>query len=161
MYDIFAGVEALMITATISFFVIFILYRKIEKMELISYLMIMCFGGFTLYFHDQSIIKWKVTIINFLFAIVLLVSQVFFKKNLIQKMLGKELQLDMIVWNRLNSLWIAFFLLCSVASLCVTYYSSDNFFGVFKAFILPSASVLLTLISGVYIYKNANAAGNK
>ncbi len=143
IYDIFAGVQALMISATICFVIICVLYKKVEKMELFSYLMIMVFGAMTLYFRDQNIIKWKVTIINFLF----------FKKNLIQRILGKEIQLDSGSWNKLNTVWVIFFIICGLANLYVTYYTSDDFFGVFKAFILPGASLVLTAISGIYIYK--------
>ncbi|OCG19990.1 MULTISPECIES: inner membrane-spanning protein YciB [unclassified Gilliamella] len=156
MYDVFVGVQALMIAATVCFLIILMLYRKIDKVELISYLMIMIFGGFTLYMRDPNIIKWKVTIINFLFATTLLVSQFIFKKNLLQKMLGKEIQLDINSWNKLNLLWIFFFTLCGAISLGATYYTTDDFFWKFKVFILPGASLLLSLISGIYIYKNMN-----
>ncbi|MCO6552412.1 MAG: septation protein IspZ [Gilliamella sp.] len=156
MYDVFVGVQALMIAATACFLLILILYRKLDKVELISYLMVMVFGGFTLYMRDPNIIKWKVTIINFLFASALLVSQFFFKKNLLQKMLGKEIQLETNIWNKLNLLWIFFFILCGTISLGATYYMTDDFFWIFKVFILPGASLLLSLISGIYIYKNMN-----
>ncbi|WP_085247333.1 inner membrane-spanning protein YciB [Gilliamella mensalis] len=156
MYDVFVGVQALMIAATVCFLLILILYRKIDKVELISYLMVMIFSGFTLYLRDPNIIKWKVTIINFLFATALLVSQFIFKKNLLQKMLGKEIQLDTAIWNKLNLLWIFFFILCGAISLGATYYTTDDFFWIFKVFILPGASLLLSLISGIYIYKNMN-----
>ncbi|KDN11292.1 inner membrane-spanning protein YciB [Gilliamella sp. Imp1-1] len=156
MYDVFVGVQALMIAATACFLLILILYRKLDKVELISYLMVMVFGGFTLYMRDPNIIKWKVTIINFLFASALLVSQFFFKKNLLQTMLGKEIQLETNIWNKLNLLWIFFFILCGTISLGATYYMTDDFFWIFKVFILPGASLLLSLISGIYIYKNMN-----
>ncbi|MDF7667157.1 septation protein IspZ [Orbaceae bacterium ESL0727] len=152
LYDIFAGVQALMITATIAFVVILIIYKKVTKVEVISYLMIIIFGGFTLYFREQNIIKWKVTIINFLFAIVLLVSQFFFKKNLIQKAIGKELKLSATTWNKLNIMWVLFFIVCGLTNIYVTFYTSNEFFGIFKAFILPGASLLLAAISGIYIY---------
>lgn len=153
MYDIFAGVKALMITATIVLILSWLLFKKIEKIELFSYLMIIFFGSLTLYFHNPDFIKWKVTLINFLFATILLISQIFFKKNLIKKMLGKEIQLDTQAWNKLNVLWAIFFILCGIISLYVTYNMSTEFFGIFKTFILPGASLLLTLISGIYMYQ--------
>jgi len=85
MYDVFVGVQALMIAATVCFLIVLIIYRKIDKVELISYLMVMVFGGFTLYTREPNVIKWKVTIINFLFASGLLISQYGFKKNLASK----------------------------------------------------------------------------
>ncbi|OCG70097.1 hypothetical protein A9G43_09405 [Gilliamella sp. Occ3-1] len=160
MYDVFVGVQALMIAATACFLLILILYRKLDKVELISYLMVMVFGGFTLYMRDPNIIKWKVTIVNFLFALALLISQFIFKKNLLQTMLGKEIRLEITIWNKLNLLWIFFFILCGACSLGATYYTSDDFFWIFKVFILPGASLLLSLISGIYIYKNMNKNTN-
>lgn len=153
LYDIFAGVKALMISATVVFVIIYLVYKKMEKIELFSYLMIMVFGALTLYLHNENFIKWKVTLINFLFALVLLISQIAFKKNLIQKILGKEIQLSSQAWNKLNICWACFFIFCGLASLYVTYNMSTEFFGVFKTFILPGASLLFTLISGIYIYK--------
>ncbi|WP_294615523.1 inner membrane-spanning protein YciB [uncultured Gilliamella sp.] len=161
IYDVFAGVQALMISATVSFLILLIIYRKIDKVELISYLMIIVFGGFTLYTQNPNIIKWKVTIINFLFATALLVSQCIFQKNLLQTMLGKELQLDSIVWNKLNLIWVSFFMFCGIISLGATYYTSDDFFWKFKVFILPGASLLLSFISGIYIYRNMNKSANE
>ncbi|OCG01363.1 inner membrane-spanning protein YciB [Gilliamella sp. wkB112] len=161
IYDIFVGVQALMISATVSFIILLIIYRKIDKIELISYLMIIVFGGFTLYTREPIIFKWKVTIINFLFATALLVSQFMFKKNLLQTMFGKEIQLKAIIWNKLNLLWISFFMFCGIISLAATYYTSDDFFWKFKVFILPGASLLLSLISGIYIYKNMNKSASE
>ena len=154
IYDIFVGVQALMIASTISFLIILVMYKKIDKVELISYLMVMIFGGVTLLTREPNIIKWKVTIINFLFATALSVSQFIFKKNLIQKMLGKEIQLDITVWNKLNLIWIVFFIACGTFSLIATYYATDDFFWIFKVFILPAVSLIMSLISGIYIYRN-------
>ena len=156
IYDIFAGVQALMVSATISFLIILVMYKKIDKVELISYMMIMIFGGITLYTQDKNIIKWKVTIINFLFAAALAISQFAFQKNLLQKMLGKEIQLDITVWNKLNVIWIIFFMACGTFSLIATYYAADKFFWIFKVFILPGASLVMSLISGIYIYRHMN-----
>ena len=154
-YDIFVAVKALVISSTLAFALSWLLFKKIEKVELFSFLMVIVFGGLTLYFQNPDFIKWKVTIINFLFAAVLLISQIMFKKNLLQKLLGKELILAEQAWNKLNIIWALFFMTCGMASLYVTYYMSIEFFGVFKAFILPGASLVLTVISGVYIYKRA------
>ncbi|MBC9131178.1 septation protein A [Frischella sp. Ac48] len=152
-YDIFAGVKALMISSTITLIITLIIYKKLEKMELFSYLMIIIFGGLTIYLDNKDFIKWKVTLINLGFAFTLLTSQFFFKKNLIQKLIGKDIKLDTLIWNKLNIIWSFFFIVCGIANLYVTYYMSDDFFGVFKAFILPGASLVITLISGIYIYK--------
>lgn len=154
MYDIFAGVAALMIASTLSFIIMLVYYRKIEKMALFTYLMVMIFGAITLNTHNPEYIKWKVTIINFVFAAVLLISQVVFHKNLLQKFLAKEIAIsNPKVWNNLNLIWITFFLLLGLVNLYITYHMSDKAWGIFKAFVLPGSTLFFTLISGVYIYK--------
>lgn len=71
-------------------------------MALITFVLVVVFGGLTLFFHNDEFIKWKVTVIYALFAGALLVSQWVMKKPLIQRMLGKELTLPQSVWSKLN-----------------------------------------------------------
>lgn len=71
-------------------------------MALITFVLVVVFGGLTLFFHNDEFIKWKVTVIYALFAGALLVSQWVMKKPLIQRMLGKELTLPQPVWSKLN-----------------------------------------------------------
>lgn len=157
LYDIFAGVKALMVASTFSFIFIYLRYKKIEKVTLFTYLMVMIFGAMTLYFHNPDFIKWKVTIINIIFAFILLISQIVFKKNLIQALLGKEIKLNgQQPWNNLNMLWVVFFVVCAAANLYITYNMSNESWGIFKAFVLPGATLIFTIISGVYIYKQAD-----
>jgi intracellular septation protein len=92
-------------------------YRKVEKMALITFGLVVVFGGLTLAFHNVEFIKWKVTVIYALFAGALLVSQWVMKKPLIQRMLGKELTLPQDVWSRLNLAWAVF-------SFCVAWLIS-------------------------------------
>ncbi|MCO6523634.1 MAG: septation protein A [Candidatus Schmidhempelia sp.] len=158
MYDIYVGVSALMISSTISFFINWLIDKKIEKMALFTYLMIMIFGTMTLYFHNANFIKWKVTIIYLLFAIVLLTSQIVFKKPLLQNMLAKGFELNNSVWNKLNMIWAIFFLVCAIANLYITYFMSEEFWATFKVFILPSLTLVISVISGIYMYKNINKA---
>lgn len=153
VYDMFVGIKALMIAATLSFILTLIVYKKVEKLELFSFLMIIIFGGLTIFLDNKDIFKWKITLINFGFALILLTSQFIFKKNLIQKIIGKELKLNISVWNKLNIIWSLFFIVCGLANIYVIFYMSDDFFGLFKAFILPGASLVITVISSIYIYK--------
>lgn len=81
-------------------------------MALITFVLVVVFGGLTLFFHNDEFIKWKVTVIYALFAGALLVSQWVMKKPLIQRMLGKELTLPQSVWSKLNLARAVFFILC-------------------------------------------------
>ena len=80
-------------------------YGMVEKQQKIMASAVVFFGLLTAYFNEIRYLQWKVTIINGLFAIVLLVAQFQFKTPLIKKLLGKELQLPEKAWNTLNLGW--------------------------------------------------------
>ena len=50
-------------------------HRKVSPMLLTSAVLVLVFGGLTLWIHDAAFIKWKPTIVNWLFAGAFLVSQ--------------------------------------------------------------------------------------
>ena len=66
-YDIYVATGALIVATAIQVTVTYFLYKKLEKMQIITFAMVAIFGGMTLFFHDDNFIKWKVTIIYALF----------------------------------------------------------------------------------------------
>lgn len=68
-------------------------------------------------------------------------------------MLGKELILPDKVWNTLNSAWMLFFIVLSVLNLYVAFNLSQEIWVNFKVFGLLGATLIFTVLSGVYIYK--------
>src|SRR5690606_34090511 len=101
-YDIYTATGALVVVTGLQLIYSWVRYRKVEKMQLFTFLLVGFFGGLTVFFHDDAFIKWKVTVINILFALGLLISRYGFGKNLIKQMLGKELQAPDPVWDRVN-----------------------------------------------------------
>src|SRR5512145_2325444 len=67
-------------------------HRKVDTMLWVSLALIVVFGGMTLVLHDETFIKWKPTILYWLFAVVLLVSATLFGKNLIRAMLAAQIE---------------------------------------------------------------------
>ena len=63
------------------------LRRKVSSMALISAALVLVFGGLTLWIHDEAFIKWKVTVVNWLFAAGFLISQFVGEKPMIQRLL--------------------------------------------------------------------------
>lgn len=154
MYDIYAASGALIVATALALIYSWYRYRKLEKMTLITFVMVAVFGGLTLFFHNDEFIKWKVTVIYALFAIALLVSQLVMKKPLIQRMLGKEITLPEHVWAKLNVAWALFFIICGVANIYIAFWLPQNVWVNFKVFGLTAATLVFTLLSGVYIYRH-------
>lgn len=155
-YDIFLAVKVLMISSTVAVIIILLIYKKLDKIELFSYLMVIVFGGLTLLTHDELFIKWKVTVINLIFAIILIGSQYLFKKNILKNILGKEITLNEVYWVKINLIWAIYFIFMALINLYITYQMSDEAFGFFKTFIMTGATLILTVLTSIYIFKHAD-----
>ncbi|WP_330981916.1 MULTISPECIES: septation protein A [Enterobacterales] len=154
LFDIFVATKSLIIATAVVLIFCWIRYRKVEKMALITFVLVAVFGGLTLYFNNSEFIKWKVTVIYALFACALLISQWVMKKPLIQRMLGKELTLPQFVWSRLNIAWAMFFILCGLANIYIAFWLPENIWIDFKVFGLTALTLVFTLLSGIYIYRH-------
>ncbi|TFW27085.1 septation protein A [Duganella callida] len=83
--------------------------RKVDGVLWVSLAMFVVFGGLTIYLHDEDFIKWKLSIVYWLFAAVLLFSDLLFKKNLMRKSMQEIIDLPEPIWGRLNMVWVIFF----------------------------------------------------
>lgn len=154
LYDIYVASGALIVATALALVFTWVKYRKVEKMTLITFLMVLVFGTLTLVFHNDLFIKWKVTVIYALFALALLISQWVLKKPLVQRMLGKELTLPDKVWSNLNLAWAVFFLACGLANIYVAFWLPQSVWVNFKVFGLTVLTLVFTLLSGIYIYRH-------
>ncbi|MGF1691791.1 septation protein A [Photobacterium kagoshimensis] len=150
-HDIFVATGALIIATAIQIALTWFLYKKVEKMQLITFAMVAVFGSLTLFLHDENFIKWKVTIVYALFAIGLAVSQLM-GKPAIKSMLGKELTLPDTVWGKINLAWVAFFSTCAIVNVYVAFTLPLDVWVNFKVFGLLVLTLLFTLATGGYIY---------
>jgi intracellular septation protein len=109
-------------------------HRKVEKMLWVSLGVIVVFGGATLLLQDETFIKWKPTVLYWLFGASLAVAMLIFKKNLIRTMMEKQVTLPDPIWNRLLASWIAFFVVMGALNLFVAYNFSTDAWVNFKLF---------------------------
>jgi intracellular septation protein len=108
--------------------------KPVPPMVWASFGIITVFGGLTIALQDETFIKWKPTLLYWLFAAVLGGSMLGFRKNLIQKALGPEISLPAWVWGRLNAVWVAFFCAMGLLNLYVAYNFSTDIWVNFKLF---------------------------
>lgn len=154
MYDIFVASGALIVATGLALLYSWYKFRKVEKMMIVTFILVTIFGSLTIFFHNDEFIKWKVTVIYGLFALALLVSQIVMKKNLIQSMLGKEITLPAAIWGRLNIAWVLFFLACGVANIYIAFWLPQSVWVNFKVFGLTGLTLLFTLLCGIYMYRH-------
>jgi intracellular septation protein len=132
--------------------------RKVDTMLWISLAVIVVFGGATIWFHDENFIKWKPTILYWLFGAALLAGQLVWRKNLLQSLLGAQLDVPAPVWGRLLWAWIAFFLALGVVNIAVAYSVPTDTWVSFKLFGLFGLTLLFTLGIGLYLARHLKEA---
>jgi len=108
--------------------------KKIEPMLWVSLAVIVLFGGATLLLQSETFIKWKPTVLYWLFAGVLGVAQLAFGRNLIRSMLGSQMQMPDVAWPPLLWSWVGFFTFMGVINLWVAYSFSTDTWVSFKLF---------------------------
>jgi intracellular septation protein len=127
--------------------------KKIDLMLWISLVLVVVLGGATVWFHNETFIKWKPTGLHWAMALTLWVSQAFFGKNLIKAMLGSELQLPDAVWLRLNRAWILFFAAMGIVNLVVAYNFSTSAWANFKVFGVTGLMLVFVVAQSLYMGK--------
>lgn len=152
-----SGIQAaaitLIIATALQLSILKLKYGNIEKQQLIMGVAVMFFGALTAYFNEVKYLQWKVTIVYGIFALVLLISQFGFKTPLIQKLLGKELELPSAVWNKLNLGWAVFFIICMLVNIYISQNYSEQIWVNFKSFGIIIMTLVATVATGVYIYR--------
>lgn len=125
--------------------------NKIDMMLWISLALVVVFGGATIWFHNETFIKWKPTVLYWAMAAAFWISSTFFGKNLLQAMMGEQLQLPAVAWKRLNLSWIAFFVAMGVLNLLVAYNFSTDTWVNFKLFGGMGLMLVFTVAQGIYM----------
>ncbi len=108
--DLRTAIPPLIISTLIAVAVMYFVEKKIPYVPLIGAIVISLFGGLTLYFNNPIFIYMKPTIVNLIFASILLVSKSFFDKNFLKLFLQTTFQLNEEGWGKLNSRWAYFFI---------------------------------------------------
>ncbi|MCP3680541.1 MAG: septation protein A [Gammaproteobacteria bacterium] len=130
---------------------------KIDRIQLMMLGLIVVLGSATLLLHRPIFIKWKPTVVNWLFALLFLLSRFIGKKPLIKRMLGDKVTLPEVVWQRLNNSWVLFFLLVGAANLYIAYTYSTHIWVNFKLFGVLGLTLLFAVIQAIYLAKHIDS----
>ena len=154
MYDIYVATAVLMVASLLQTSIHWWIHRKFETMHLVTLVLVCIFGGLTLLLHDESFIKWKPTVINWLFAAAFIGSQFIGDKPLIQRMTGTHMDLPTAVWLRLNIAWTLFFIAMGLANLYVAFHFDTETWVNFKMFGLLGATFVFIIGQSLYLAKH-------
>ena len=132
--------------------------RRVENALWVSLAVIVVFGGATLLLQDETFIKWKPTVLYWLFGGVLATAELAFRKNLIRSMMQSQISLPDPVWRRLLASWIAFFAVMGGLNLFVAYRFSTDIWVNFKLFGGIGLMLVFVLLQALMLSRHVEAS---
>lgn len=160
---IFVATAAIIIATIIQVAYNWFRHRKIEKMHIITVVLVTLFGGLTLMLHDPIFIKWKVSIVNWLFGAVFLGSQFIGDKTIAERMLSNAIEVPSTIWTRLNLSWGVFFIALGFLNVYIfKHYDEETWVG-FKVYGMLGLTFVFVVLQGIYLsrYITEDETGNK
>jgi len=125
--------------------------RKIDMILWITFAIVVVLGGATIWFHNPTFIKWKLSVLYWTMGLAFWISQAFFQKNLLQSLMGDQLVLPAKVWQRLNVAWIAFYAFMGLLNLYVAYNYTTSTWANFKVFGATGLMLVFMVAQGFYV----------
>ncbi len=142
--NLIVAIPPLIISTLIAVVIVYFLDKKIPVIPLVGAVIISIFGFLTIYFDNAIFIYLKPTIVNFLFAIVLIVGKRIFKKNFLKIMLNNAIQLNDEGWDKLNYRWATFFLFLAFLNELVWRTQTESFWVSFKVWGILPLTIIFT-----------------
>ena len=151
----FLATLVIIIATVLQNIIHFYVYRRLEKMHIISLALLLVLGGATIIMKDAKLLVWKVTVINWLFAAVFLASQFIGKKSVIQRLMGQAFEATQAIWTKLNLSWVLFFFIIGAVNLYVYYQFGEQNWVNFKFYGLMGSTFVFVIAQTFYLMKNA------
>lgn len=160
--DIIQGTGALMIASALQVALGWLLWRKLDRMHLVVLGIVLVFGGLTLFFRDETFIKWKPTIVDLVFAAVLLASEFIGSRNLIRigaeaavKRMGENARIEAPAntWRLVNGFAILFFLGCAGLNLWVAAHFDTETWVNIKTFGYPLLNIVFVVALIAWLWR--------
>ncbi|MGD9950897.1 MAG: septation protein A [Desulfobulbus sp.] len=151
LFDIYVATAVAIVATIVQIAITWWKTKKLATMQLVTLAVIVIFGGLTLYLRDEQFIKWKPTVINWLFAAAFLLSHFIGQRTAIERMLGSTIALPQQIWRRLNGGWTLFFLVSGAANLYVMTYFDSNTWVNFKLFGMLGLTLVFVILQSIYL----------
>jgi intracellular septation protein len=159
LYDIYAATAVAIAASLVQVGIFWLRHRRFEMMHVVTLVVLIVFGGLTLILRDATFVKWKPTIVFWIFGTALLASHWLGKKPLLERLLGAQIELPATVWRRMNISWGAFFFVTGALNLYVAFYfrpeldeaTREAWWVNFKVFGLTGLTLVFTIAQGIYL----------
>ena len=153
---IYLATATIIVATILQLAINWVIYRRFEKAHVITFAVVLVFGGATLWLHDERFIKWKPTIVVWIFALIALASEFIGDKNLFRRFIGivdENINVPDFVWSRLNLTWVVFFILVGLLNLYVAFNYDRAIWVDFKVIGLTLINVLFMAGQIFYLFR--------
>lgn len=157
-FGIYTASAVLMAATVVQMGVIYAMERKLALQYKVTLVLVLAFGTLTLVLQDENFIKWKPTVLYAAFSIGMAIAAWGFGKNVVQILLGKQIELPERVWARLIQIWIGYnAFMALINAYVVLNYSTDDWVN-FKlwGYVFP---LVFVIGQGIYIAPHLKEPG--
>lgn len=157
-HGIYAATGVAIVASCLQVGYVWLRQRKVENMHLVTLALIVVLGGATLWLQDEAFIKWKPTVVNWLFAAAFLGSQFIGRRPLVERMMSNAVTLPAVIWLRLNLAWTLFFIAMGGLNLYVVYHFDTDTWVNFKLFGMMGLTLAFILAQAFYLARHVQPA---
>ena len=104
-FGLYAAIYAMIASTFAQMMFTRITTGKFVTSQVLTFILLIVFGGISIALRDPAFVMWKVSVLYVIFAVALIASNWIGSKTLLERMMGKELELPRAVWTRLTWFW--------------------------------------------------------
>jgi len=161
-YDIYVATAVAIVASILQVLVFWSRQRRFESTHIITLAVIVIFGGMTLIFQDDLFIKWKPTIVEWIFALMILGSHFTGRRTAIEYLMGSKIVLPVRIWRKVNLSWGLFFLSVGALNIYIAFYFRvdlpeqvrTDFWVNFKVFGLMGLTLIFAIVQMLSVSKH-------
>jgi intracellular septation protein len=151
--DIFTATALAIAASIVQVAIFWFRDRQVKKKHLVTLVMIAVFGGLTLILQDEMFIKWKFTVVSWLFGVVILGSQFIGDKTIVERLMAANFDLPQSIWIRANAATAGLMFLEGIINIYVMYnYDTQTWFNI-KFYGMTAMTIAFMLALGLYLAK--------
>lgn len=148
---IFTATGVMMVATVVQVALFWVLTRQLDKRLFWTAVAVMVFGGATLLLQNQLFIQWKPSVFNWAMALVFAGSNLIGKRNMLERLMGSQINLPRRIWVRTNWLWVVHFTVAGCLNLLVAYNYDEATWVSYKLYSSIGLTLVLMVLTAVFI----------
>jgi intracellular septation protein len=148
---IFSATAVLIVATILQVLLTWLIAGEVEKRLWVMCAVVIVVGAATLMFRNELFIQWKPTIFNWALALIFIGARLMGKKTLLERAMGEQLELPAPVWQKLNTLWVVYFIVLGILNLVVAYNFSEAFWVSYKLYSAIGFTIALSVVTVIMI----------